>query len=103
MRTVWLALFCLIGLAIAVAMKFGMSPDASADLSRVGSLSGPAVSREVALPAIAAESGTIATNVQSDTLTKGETDTLTKGDRLEVSYPEDVKAVKSVVITPAKM
>src|ERR1700686_4189878 len=34
MRTVWLALFCLIGLATTVVLKIGMSPYARADVSR---------------------------------------------------------------------
>jgi hypothetical protein len=34
MRAVWLALLCLIGLATAAAVKIGMAPYASADLSQ---------------------------------------------------------------------
>jgi hypothetical protein len=98
MRTVWLALFCLIGLATTAVVKMGISPYANADVSRGGGSSALAdASRKSAPPADVApssETETIATNTQSDALTKG--------DRLEVSYTEGVKSVKSVVISPAE-
>ena len=98
MRTVWLALICLIGLATTVVVKIGISPYASADVSRGEASSGLAdVSRESAPPAEAvasSENETIATKIQSETLTKG--------DKLEVSYSEAVKSVKPVVISPLK-
>jgi hypothetical protein len=96
---VWLALFCLIGLAITILVKIGMSPYASAAIS--GGLPSPIanVSPEKVPPADPVPSsgtGTIARNVQSDTLPKG--------DRLEVSKPSEASLeanlVKSIVIAP---
>jgi Flp pilus assembly protein CpaB len=93
MRTVWLALLCLIGLAATVVWKIGMSPYASA------------VARETAqidTVALSSENVTAGTNFQTDTFTKLQTDTVTKADKLEVSYTNEaapeVKSVKSVAI-----
>ncbi len=76
MRTVWLALFCLIGLATTVVLKIGMSPYASADVSR-------------GLPYV-----TPGPKLQNGPLTKA--------DKLEVSYTNEaapeVKSVKSISI-----
>src|SRR5271156_546837 len=97
MKTVWLALFCLIGLATMVTLKIGMSPYASADVLRGDASSALAdVSRETGPPADApsSETGPIATNTQSDALTKG--------DGFDVFFSDEVKSLKSVVITPAE-
>jgi hypothetical protein len=89
MRTVWIAFLCLIGLAITAVAKIGMSPYASAEVSRGVPFAKAEVSR--ALPS---ENVTAGTKLQSDPLTKG--------DKLEVSYTNEaapeVKSVKSVAI-----
>jgi hypothetical protein len=97
MRTVWLALFCLIGLATTVVLKIGMSPYASADVSRVP-FSKAKVSQESPLT-----DDTVA--LSSDNVTAGpklQNGPLTKADKLEVSYTNEaapeVKSVKSVAI-----
>jgi hypothetical protein len=99
MRTVWLALFCLIGLATTVVVKFGMLPYAGADVSQSGAKSSlEDVSRKAAPAGDAASSpdGTIATNIQDDTSTKA--------DRLDASNTgeafSEIKSVKSVLIAP---
>jgi hypothetical protein len=91
LRTVWLALLCLIGLAATVVWKIGMSSHASA------------VARETGQTvALSSENVTAGTNFQTDTFTKLQTDTVTKADKLEVSYTNEaapeVKSVKSVAI-----
>jgi Flp pilus assembly protein CpaB len=97
MRTVWLALLCLIGLATTVVVKIGMSPYASADVSRGVPSAKAEVSPETSPPdtvALSSENVTAGTNLQSDTLTKA--------DKLEVSSTNEaapeVKSVKSVAI-----
>ena len=97
MRTVWLALFCLIGLATTVVVKIGMSHYASADVSRGVPSAIAEVSRETSPPdtvALSSENVTVGTNLQNDPLTKA--------DKLEVSYTNEaapeVKSVKSVAI-----
>jgi hypothetical protein len=97
MRTVWLALFCLIGLATTVVLKIGMSPYASADVSRVP-FSKAEISQESALT-----DDTVA--VSSDNVTadpKLQNGPLTKADKLEVSYTNEtaakIKSVKSIAI-----
>jgi hypothetical protein len=97
MRTVWLALLCLIGLATTVVVKIGMTPYASADVSQ-GVISAKAeVSREATLtdsPVLSSENVTAGTDVQRDTLTKA--------DKLQVTYMNEaapeVKSVKSIAI-----
>jgi hypothetical protein len=93
MRTVWLALLCLIGLAATVVWKIGMSPYASAvarETVQIGTL------------ALSSENVTAGTNFQTDTFTELQTDTVTKADKLDVSYTNEaapeVKSVKSVTI-----
>jgi Flp pilus assembly protein CpaB len=97
MRTVWLALFCLIGLATTVVVKIGLSPYASADVSRGVPSAIAEVSRETSPPdtvALSSENVTVGTNLRNDPLTKA--------DKLEVSYTNEaapeVKSVKSVAI-----
>jgi hypothetical protein len=97
MRTVWIALLCLIGLAITAIAKIGMSPYASADVSRGVTSAKAEVSRETTVTesvALSSENVTAGTKLQSDPLTKG--------DKLEVSYTNEaapeVKSVKSVAI-----
>jgi hypothetical protein len=101
MRAVWLALLCLIGLATTAAVKIGMAPYASADVSRGVTSAKAEVSQETTLTdivALSSENVTAGTNVQSDTLTKA--------DKLQVTYaneatPEvNVKSVASGL--PAK-
>jgi hypothetical protein len=98
MRTVWLALFCLIGLATTVVLKIGMSPYASADVSRGLPFSKAEVSQEGPLT-----DDTVA--LSSDNVTAGpklQNGPLTKADKLEVSYTNEaapeVKSVKSISI-----
>jgi hypothetical protein len=97
MRTVWLALFCLIGLATTVVLKIGMSPYASADVSRVP-FSKVEVSQESRLT-----DDTVA--LSSDNVTSGtklQNGPSTKADKLEVSYTNEtgaeVKSVKSIAV-----
>lgn len=96
MRTVWLALLCLIGLATTVVVKIGMSPYASADVSRGVTSTKAEVSRGTALTDSVALSSdvTAGTNLQSNPSTKA--------DKLEVSYtnepPSEVKSIKSVAV-----
>ena len=100
MRTVWLAFFCLIGLAITAAIKLGLSPYTSADYAgAAGSLPAAEVSRQIVQPAGVAASpdaGTIETNIQN---------TSSKGDELEASYPgasADAILAKTDFIAPAE-
>jgi hypothetical protein len=92
MRTVWLALLCLIGLATTVVVKIGMAPFASADVSQGVTSAKAEVSRETT--PLSSENMTTGTNVQSDTLTKA--------DKLQVTYMNEaapeVKFVKSIAI-----
>jgi hypothetical protein len=100
MRTVWLALFCLIGLATTVLVKI-ISPYVSTDVSPVVPFAKAEVSREfsstdtVALSSVNATAGTMIQN-----------DPPTKADKLEVSYTNEaspeVKSVKSVSIVLPK-
>jgi hypothetical protein len=101
MRTVWLALFCLIGLATTVLVKI-ISPYASADVSRgVPSVKAEA-SREIFLTdtvALSSENVTPETKIQNDPSTKA--------DKFELSNTNEpgpeVKSVKSVSIVSPKM
>lgn len=77
MRPVWLALVCLTGLVVLVAIRFGAMPLASADAARM-------------------ETPTVAEPQQT---------TSTKADKLQVSYIEpavDRTTVTPVAIVPAK-
>jgi hypothetical protein len=94
MRAVWLALLCLIGLATTAAVKIGMAPYASADVSQGVTSAKAEVSPETTLTdsvAPSPENVTAGTNVQSDTLTKA--------DKLQVTYMNEaapeVMSVKS--------
>jgi hypothetical protein len=97
MRTVWLALLCLIGLATTVVVKIGITSYASADISQGVTSAKAEVPREttptvsVALPS---ENVTVGTDVQSDTLTKA--------DKLQVTYMNEaapeVNSAKSIAI-----
>jgi Flp pilus assembly protein CpaB len=96
MRTVWLTLFCLIGLATAVLAKI-ISPFVSADVSRSVPFAKAEVSRET--------SSTDTVVLSSENVTAGtklQNDRWTKADELDVSYtneaPPELKSVKSVVI-----
>jgi hypothetical protein len=98
MRNVWIALACLIGLATTVAVKFGMSPYASADVSRGLPFSRVEASRESPLTddtmRLSLENMTAGTNLQNGPSTKA--------DKLEVSHTDEiapeVKSVKSIAI-----
>jgi hypothetical protein len=97
MRTVWLALLCLIGLATTVVVKIGMTPYASADVSQGVTFAKAEVSLETTLSdsvALSQESVTAGTNVQSNTLTKA--------DKLQVTYMNEatpeVNSAKSIAI-----
>jgi hypothetical protein len=100
MRTVWLALICLIGLATTVLVKI-ISPYVSADVSPVVPFTMAEVSQEVsstdtvALSSVKATAGTMIQN-----------DPPIKADKLEVSYTNEaspeVKSVKSVSIVLPK-
>ena len=92
MRTVWLALFCLIGLATAVVLKLGAPPYVNADVSQTPA---PAdVSREPPPAAVppSSEGETIATGTRSDMLKKA--------DKLEPTYIDEIRSVKSTAIKP---
>jgi hypothetical protein len=96
MRTVWLALLCLIGLATTVVVKIGMAPFASADVSQ-GVTSAKA---EVSLETTHTDSPAL--SPENETWMNAPSDTLTKADKLQVTYPNEaapeVKSVKSVAI-----
>lgn len=95
MRTVWLAVFCLIGLAMTVVVKIGMSSYASADVSRGVASAKAEVSHESSQPNTVAFSS------------KDVAAVTTKADKLDVSYTNEaapeVKSVKSIaiVVSPA--
>jgi hypothetical protein len=96
MRTVWLALFCLIGLATTVLVKI-ISPHASADVSRGVPFAKAEASREIFL------SDTVPLSSENVTAeTKGLNDRSTKADKIEVSYTNEaapeVKSIKAVSI-----
>ena len=97
MRTVWIALLCLIGLAITAIAKIGMSPYASADVSRGVTSAKAEVSLETTVTesvALSSENVTAGTKLQNDPWTKA--------DKLEVSYTNEaapvVKSIKPVAI-----
>jgi hypothetical protein len=104
MRTVWLALLCLIGLATTVVVKIGMSSFASADVSGDVPFAKAEVSRESTLTereTIPIDTVALSSkNVTAET--DPEPDPLTKADKLEVSNANEaapeVKSVKSVAI-----
>lgn len=99
MRTVWLALFCVICVATAAVLKVGMSPDTIADASRGTASSTRAHGLQETVPSADANppsaAGTIATNIQNRILMKS--------DKLELSYREEVKPVQSIAIAPTEM
>jgi hypothetical protein len=94
MRTVWLALLCLIGLTTIVAVRIGMAPLARADAS--GSV--PVTKAEVVRRATPADDALSSENLRAGTeLLK---DALSKADKLEVSYTSDAAPeVKSIAST----
>src|SRR5216684_4841887 len=96
MRTVWLALFCLIGLATTVLVKI-ILPYASADVSRGVPFAKTEASREIFLTDTDPLSSE---NVTAET--KSQNDRSTKADKIEVSYTNEVgpevKSVKSVSV-----
>jgi len=93
MRTVWLALLCLIVLATTVVVRI-ISPYASADVSRGVPFAKAEVSRETTSVALSSENVTAETKLQNDPSTKA--------DKLEGAYTNEaapeVKSVKSVAI-----
>ena len=96
MRTVWLALFCLIGLATTVLVRI-ISPYPSAPVSPAAPFAKAEVSREISLPDTVALSSE---NVTAET--KSQNDLSTKTDKIEVSYTNEaapeVKSIKAVSI-----
>jgi hypothetical protein len=97
MRTVWLALVCLIGLATIVAVRIGMAPLASANASAGVVVTKAEVLRQATLPdgeALSSETMTAATELHNDALAKA--------DKLEVLHTNDVdpevKSIASVAI-----
>jgi Flp pilus assembly protein CpaB len=97
MRTVWLALLCLIGLATIVAVRIGMAPVASASASVGGAVTKAEVLRQATLPdgeALSSETLTAATELHNDALAKA--------DKLEVLHTNDVapevKSIASIAI-----
>jgi len=100
MRTVWLALFCLIGLATAVLAKI-ISPYVSADVSELAPISKAEVLREVT------SLDTVALSSENTTASTKVSDPLQNADPLEVPYTNEavpeVKSVKSVAIVLPKM
>jgi hypothetical protein len=87
MRTVWLALFCLIGLATTVLVKT-ISPYASADLSQGVPFAKTEVSRETS----STDTGVLSSeNVTAGT--KLQNDRWTKADELGVSYTNEAPPV----------
>ena len=96
MRTVWLTLFCLIGLATVVLAKI-ISPYVSADVSRSVPFAKAEVSRETSpTDTVVLSSENVAAG------TKLQNDRWTKADELDVSYtneaPPELKSVKSAAI-----
>ena len=95
MRIVWLALFCLIGLATTVLAKL-MSPYATAAFSRGVPFPKAEVSRGTSV--------TDAVTLSSENVTAGtklQNDRWTKADKLEVSYTnEAAPEIKSVEVSP---
>src|SRR5258708_9027811 len=96
MRTVWLTLFCLSGLATSVVAQI-ISPFVSGDVSRSVPFAKAEVSRET--------SSTDTVVLSSENVTAGtklQNDWWTKADELEVSYtneaPPELKSVKSAAI-----
>ena len=96
MRAVWLALFCLIGLATTAAVKIGMAPYASADVSQ------GVTSAKVEVPQETTLTDSVALSLEDVTAGNVQSDTLTKADKLQVTYTNEatpeVKSVKSVAI-----
>jgi hypothetical protein len=94
MRTVWLALFCLIALATVLAMKIGVLRSANADVPQAAASSAPSDLFRERFPTadfpLPTEGQTTGTSTQSDTLTKADT--------LEPSYV--TRSVKSVAVKP---
>src|SRR5258706_2144431 len=97
MRTVWLALLCLIVLATTVVVKI-ISPYANTNVSRDEPSAKAEVSRETTSVALSSENLTPETKIQNDPSTKA--------DKLEVSNTNEpgpeVKSVKSVsIVSPS--
>jgi hypothetical protein len=95
MRTVWLALFCLIALAVTGAVKLNILPSANADVRQAARSSASDVIRErfpTTTLTVLAKGETIGTSTQSDTLTQA--------DRPEPTY--EATSTKSDAIQPAE-
>jgi hypothetical protein len=97
MRTVWLALCCLIGLVTIVAVRIGTAPLASANASAAVPVTKAAVAPQASL--------TDGLAVSSENLTAGtelHNNALPKADKLEVLHLNDVapevKPIASVAI-----
>ena len=96
MRAVWLALLCLIGLATTAAVKIGMAPYASADVSQ------GVTSAKVEVPQETTLTDSVALSLEDVTAGNVQSDTLSKADKLQVTYTNEaipeVNSVKSVAI-----
>jgi hypothetical protein len=92
MRTVWLALLCLIGLATIVAVRIGMAPLASANAS-----AGVPVTKAEVLPQAMLTDGEALSSENLPAGTELRNDALAKADKLEVFHKNDVAPeVKSI-------
>jgi hypothetical protein len=96
MRTVWLALFCLIALATTLAVKIGIFASANADVPQMAATSASSDLFHERFPTsalpLAAKGETTGASTQSDIWTKA--------DRLEPSY--ETTSVEPVAIKPAE-
>jgi hypothetical protein len=99
MRTVWLALCCLIGLVTIVAVRIGTAPLASANASAAVPVTKAAVAPQATLAdglAVSSENLTAGTELPKDALAKA--------DKLEVLHLNDVapevKSIASIAIEP---
>lgn len=100
MRTVWVALFCFIGLATTILAKI-ISPYVSTDVSPVAPFTKAEVSREVS------STDTVALSTANAAAGTMINDPPLKADQLEVSNTNEaspeVKSVKSVSLVLPKM
>jgi hypothetical protein len=94
MRTVWLAIFCLIALAATLAASIGMLPPANADMPQAAASSALSDALRERFPTV----GLFLPTKRETTATSTQSDTLTKADRLE---PYDATSIASVTIEPA--
>jgi hypothetical protein len=96
MRTVWLALFCLVGLGTIVAVRIGMAPFASANAS-----AGVPVTKAEVLKVTLTDSVALSSE-QPQAEPELHNDALGKADKLELLHKKDVtpevKSISSIAI-----